>query len=157
MTKSKTLKQKVLASFASAAIFVIVSHPETYKLTDSLVNTIGGRSVFNNMSRCPTIMGSFIHMIIFFILTYVAMTIRQQFKKDEDDRLPRKLALKYTFYSTLIWFLVANPQTFKLVNSLTGNLVANAGGCPNNTGVMVHSIVYFALLVGVMYLPKDKC
>ena len=159
MGKSKTFRQKVLASFMGASIFLLVSHPETYKLTDSLVNALGGTvgSVFNNMSQCPTVMGSFLHMVVFFILSYCAMNMRQSFKKNEDDRLPKNLALKYTFYSTLMWFLVANPQTYKLVNGLTGNIVANANGCPNNNGLMLHGLVYFALLVGVMYFPKDRC
>ena len=61
---------------------------------------------------------------------------------------------KYSLYSTLAFFLVANPITFKFVNSLIPGVAIN--GCPTAFGFILHSIVFFGVLYGLMSLPKDQ-
>lgn len=55
---------------------------------------------------------------------------------------------RYTLYTTIIFLIVVNPQTYKLVNSLIGNCVkiADSTGCPTVNGILVHSIVFTLLL-----------
>jgi hypothetical protein len=57
-------------------------------------------------------------------------------------------------YSTLAFFLVANPITFKFVNSLIPGVAIN--GCPTAFGFVLHSLVFFGVLYGLMSLPKDQ-
>jgi hypothetical protein len=64
------------------------------------------------------------------------------------------LKVKYSLYSALIFFLVANPATFKVVNSIIPGVAVN--GCPTSFGLLLHTIVFFLALVGIMMLPKDK-
>jgi hypothetical protein len=64
------------------------------------------------------------------------------------------LKFKYSLYSTLAFFLVANPITFKFVNSLIPGVAIN--GCPTAFGFVLHSIVFFGVLYGLMSLPKDQ-
>ena len=64
------------------------------------------------------------------------------------------LTVKYSLYSALIFFLVANPATFKFVNSLLPGVAVN--GCPTSFGLLLHTFVFFLALVGIMMLPKDK-
>jgi hypothetical protein len=64
------------------------------------------------------------------------------------------LKVKYSLYSALIFFLVANPATFRVVNSLIPGVAVN--GCPTAMGLLLHTIVFFLALVGIMMLPKDK-
>jgi hypothetical protein len=64
------------------------------------------------------------------------------------------LKFKYSLYSTLAFFLVANPITFKFVNSLIPGVAIN--GCPTAFGFILHSIVFFGVLYGLMSLPKDQ-
>lgn len=67
------------------------------------------------------------------------------------------LKLKYSFYSTLVFFLVANPVTFKVVQSLLGRYVTVAvGGCPTPVGLVLHTVVFFGLLYLIMSFPPDK-
>ena len=43
------------------------------------------------------------------------------------------LKAKYSFYSTLVFFLVANPETYKIIQNLFGSFigtVASSAGCP---------------------------
>jgi hypothetical protein len=64
------------------------------------------------------------------------------------------LKFKYSLYSALAFFLVANPVTFKFVNSLIAGVAVN--GCPTAFGFILHSLVFFGVLYGLMSLPKDQ-
>ena len=64
------------------------------------------------------------------------------------------LKVKYSLYSALIFFLVANPATFRVVNSIIPGVAVN--GCPTAMGLLLHTFVFFVALVGIMMLPKDK-
>lgn len=67
------------------------------------------------------------------------------------------LKAKYAFYSTLVFFLVANPETFKLTQRLLGRFLtfASEGGCPTAYGFFAHSFVFFLVLWGMMLFPRD--
>jgi hypothetical protein len=64
------------------------------------------------------------------------------------------LKVKYSLYSALLFFLVANPVTFRAVNSVFPGVAV--GGCPTAIGMLLHTFVFFVALVGLMLLPKDK-
>jgi hypothetical protein len=67
------------------------------------------------------------------------------------------LKAKYAFYSTLIFFLIANPETFKMSQNAFGWLfsVADNGGCPTSTGFFFHTALFFFVLWGAMLFPHD--
>ena len=67
------------------------------------------------------------------------------------------LKAKYSFYSTLIFFLIANPETFKMTQSVFGFIVtiADRGGCPTATGFFIHTFLFFLVLWGAMLFPQD--
>ena len=67
------------------------------------------------------------------------------------------LKAKYAFYSTLVFFLVANPETFKLTQRLLGGLLtfASDSGCPTAYGFFAHSLLFFLILWGMMLFPRD--
>jgi hypothetical protein len=68
------------------------------------------------------------------------------------------LKAKYAFYSTLIFFLIANPETFKMTQRVFGWLltIADGGGCPTATGFFFHTLIFFFVLWGVMLFPRDQ-
>lgn len=72
---------------------------------------------------------------------------------------PTNIALKakYAFYSTLIFFLVASPETFKMTQKVFGWLftIADSGGCPSSLGFFLHTVLFFLVLWGVMLFPRD--
>jgi hypothetical protein len=45
----------------------------------------------------------------------------------------------------IVFFLVANPETFKAVRSLAGKWVADAEGLPTQAGVLLHALVFVIL------------
>jgi hypothetical protein len=67
------------------------------------------------------------------------------------------LKAKYSFYSTLVFFLVANPETYKLFQKFLGGWVdiASAGGCPTPVGFFLHTGLFFLILWGLMMFPRD--
>jgi hypothetical protein len=67
------------------------------------------------------------------------------------------LKAKYALYSTLVFFLVANPETYKLLQKFLGRWVdiASAGGCPTASGFFLHTGLFFLILWGLMLFPRD--
>jgi hypothetical protein len=67
------------------------------------------------------------------------------------------LKAKYAFYSTLVFFLVANPETFKLTQRLLGGFItmASDSGCPTAYGFFGHTTLFFFILWGMMLFPRD--
>jgi hypothetical protein len=79
-----------------------------------------------------------------------------------DEEKPRTyginfaLKAKYAAYTTLIFFLVANPETYKLLQKFLGGWLTIANeGCPTPLGFFVHSGLFFLLLWGLMLFPRD--
>lgn len=67
------------------------------------------------------------------------------------------LKAKYSFYSALVFFLVANPETFKLTQRFLGGFltIASEGGCPTAYGFFAHTLLFFFILWGMMLFPRD--
>jgi hypothetical protein len=63
------------------------------------------------------------------------------------------LKVKFSFLSALIFFLVANPVTFRFVNSIIPGVANN--GCPTAFGFILHTVVFFLVSFAVMLFPKD--
>lgn len=67
-----------------------------------------------------------------------------------------QLKVKYALYSALVYFLVSNPETFKLVQSVVGRLFTVAiDGVPTTAGVFFHTLLFFLSMLGLMMLPRD--
>jgi len=67
------------------------------------------------------------------------------------------LKAKYAAYTTLVFFLIANPETYKLVQKFIGSWVsvASEGGCPTPTGFFIHAGLFFLVLWSLMLFPRD--
>lgn len=68
------------------------------------------------------------------------------------------LKAKYSFYSALVFFLVANPETYKIIQKLFGGVigdVASLAGCPTPLGLFIHTALFFVIILGLMAFPRD--
>ena len=65
------------------------------------------------------------------------------------------LKAKYAFYSTLVFFFVANPETFKLTQRAFGKIIdiTSSSGVPTALGFTLHSGIFFLLLWTLMLFP----
>lgn len=64
---------KISATIQSIIIFLMVSSPFTYKITNGLLGGIVGKLA--DSSGCPTTIGLLIHSLVFGLIIYGLMTI----------------------------------------------------------------------------------
>jgi len=61
---------------------------------------------------------------------------------------------RFTFYTVVIFLLVINPYTYKLVNKLLGKIIGKiadpVSGCPTTLGLIVHTIVFTLIVRYIM-------
>ena len=67
--------------------------------------------------------------------------------------LSTALKVKFSFLSAMIFFLVANPVTFRFVNSIIPGVAKD--GCPTAFGFMLQTFVFFLISFFIMLLPTD--
>ena len=58
--------------------------------------------------------------------------------------------------SALVFFIVANPDTFRLMRSILGSWVASPTGCPTTTGLILHTIVFMLVTWGMMNIKRES-
>jgi hypothetical protein len=130
-----TLGSKVMWSSISALLFVVLSSPYVYSLTARVLPT--------SVNGCPTTVGLFLHAAVFMLVKFLIM------KFASSEKLTTELMLKYAFYGTLLFLVLAGTDAYRL----TG-LASN--GCPELKGLLLHGVVYMVLLVAMMSFPKDQ-
>lgn len=66
------------------------------------------------------------------------------------------LKAKYSFISALVFFIVANPETYKFTQMLFGGLfkVAEPMGAATPAGLLLHTAVFFFAMWGLMMVPR---
>lgn len=65
------------------------------------------------------------------------------------------LKAKYSFYSALVFFLCANPETYKTIARLFSPQLASPAGCPTPLGLFVNTILFFFVIMALMMFPRD--
>jgi hypothetical protein len=67
------------------------------------------------------------------------------------------LKAKYSLYSALIFFLLANPETALVLQRVVGGLfhVVTSGGALTIYGLFLHSVIFFSVMLGLMLLPSE--
>ena len=58
--------------------------------------------------------------------------------------------------SGLTFFIVANPETFRIVRKVLGPRIATPTGCPSTMGLLVHTLVFIMVVWGMMNLKRDN-
>ena len=65
----------------------------------------------------------------------------------------QKLLISIT--AALVFFIVASPDTFRLMRKLLGKWVANPNGCPTTSGLALHTVVYMLITWGMMNIKSE--
>lgn len=55
----------------------------------------------------------------------------------------------------LVFFVIANPETFRIIRRLLGPRIATPTGCPSTLGLLVHTIVFILVIWAMMNLKRD--
>jgi hypothetical protein len=83
---------------------------------------------------------------------------QQQQQQQQGPSLNRfLLKVKYSFYSTLVFFIFANPETFRIIDGLIGHIVPiiKGTGVPTPVGFFLNAFLFFATMLGLMMLPAE--
>jgi len=64
---------KISSTIQSIIVFLIISSPLTYKLTNGVLGRILGKLA--DPSGCPTTLGLFVHSLVFGLIIYGLMSI----------------------------------------------------------------------------------
>jgi len=65
------------------------------------------------------------------------------------------LKVKYSFYSTLVFLIFANPETIRLVQSFVGGWFASGDGVPSVFGLFGMGALFFMTMLALMLLPNE--
>lgn len=65
------------------------------------------------------------------------------------------LKLKYSFYSALVFFLFANPETMNILQGFFGKSVyiITSHGVTTNMGIIISTSLFFITIFSLMLLP----
>lgn len=74
---------------------------------------------------------------------------------DKDEKLSNFNKWKYTIYTSIILFVIFNPYTYTLSNSIFGKIIGKTEikGCPTILGLIIHIIIFTFVIRYVMELP----
>jgi hypothetical protein len=64
------------------------------------------------------------------------------------------LKAKYSFYSTLVFAIFANPETYRILNQYLGSTITDRAGVPTLFGFFVSAALFFCTMIGLMLLPS---
>lgn len=67
------------------------------------------------------------------------------------------LKAKYSFYSALVFFLFANPETAAIFQRALGGVVTflTPSGAPTVPGIFILTGFFFVTMLGLMLLPSE--
>jgi hypothetical protein len=57
--------------------------------------------------------------------------------------------------SALIFFVVANPETFRVMRGVVGGWVSSPTGCPTIKGLALHTVVFMLVVWGLMNIRRE--
>jgi hypothetical protein len=66
------------------------------------------------------------------------------------------LRVKYSFYSAAVFFLLANPETFRVIQTMAGKNLSytDAAGVPTPLGFFAQTGLFFLFMLGLMLIPN---
>jgi hypothetical protein len=79
---------------------------------------------------------------------------QQPQKQNEDNTLTFGKKIKYSFYSTMIFFFISSPALYQLMQNAFGSNfpMSDDNGCPNNKWLLVHTGLFFIIILIAMSL-----
>ena len=58
--------------------------------------------------------------------------------------------------SALVFFVIANPETFRVMRRVFGSWVSSPTGCPSTGGLALHTIVFLLITWGMMNIKREE-
>ena len=70
----------------------------------------------------------------------------------------KKQEQKFTIslMSALVFFIVANPDTFRLMRRILGSWVSGPNGCPTTPGLILHTLIFMLVVWAMMNIKRES-
>lgn len=112
-------------------IFALLNLPAVYRIT-------------SGTSECFSVQGHVAHTVLFFVASVLIMAFNNVLKPRE-RRLSVYELIKSGFCGTMLFYILSDQKTYKLVAGRFGEVVTTNQGCPSNIGVLIHSVVFLSV------------
>lgn len=142
--KPYSSSDKWTASIMLGLLFLLVSSPFMYGLTNKITSAVGFQ--ISDAQGCPNLAGMILHTLVFIIV------LRLMLNKDQKNGCLRPYSSRdkwtVSMMGGLLFILVSSPVLYDMVNSLTTALkidITEKAGCPNMKGLILHTAVYIVI------------
>ena len=139
--KPYTVSDKWTAAFMLGILFLLVSSPFTYSLTNTI--TKGAGFAISDTQGCPNLAGLIIHTVIFTLL------LRLLLNRDQTNGCLRPYTSRdkwtVSIIGGLLFILISSPYLYEAVNSLIPVDITISNGCPNIKGLIIHTIIFVVI------------
>jgi hypothetical protein len=71
------------------------------------------------------------------------------------DGKKQEQKLMNSILAALVFFIIASPDTFRLMRTIFGKWVSGPNGCPTSGGLALHSIVFMFITWGLMNIKSE--
>jgi hypothetical protein len=143
LSDQETSRAKNISSLVASAVFLALSAPGTYKLTNSIALAVSSDLQLCDANGCPNAKGLVVHAILYSAIVRALMN-----HLPADCRRPQSDKDKWIAAGMggLLFIMVSSPFTYKITNSVFDSVlssdIASAKGCPNVGGLAVHTAVF---------------
>lgn len=145
--KPYTSSDKWTVAFVSGLLFLLVSSPATYSITNSVTSRLG--LTIADSEGCPNLMGIILHALVFVLLVRLFLN-----RRSSDSEKPYSSKDKWivAIIGGLLFMLISSPFLYGAVDALTSSFgapVSDSQGCPNLGGLILHTAI-FVLIVRLL-------
>ncbi len=144
--KPYTSSDKWVASIIAGIFFIILASPVTFKFVNTNVSQPLGLSTAD-YNGCPNLTGLIVHAVVFTLVMRLSMSLNSKEKCAHPYSSTDKWVV--SIIGGLLFLLIASPFLYEIVNSLTsalGLVIADANGCPNVSGLILHTAVFIIIV-----------
>ena len=71
------------------------------------------------------------------------------------DGKKQEKKLLISLMAALTFFIIASPETFRIMRSILGKWVSSPTGCPTHSGLILHTIVFLLVTWGLMNVKNE--
>lgn len=139
--KPYTSSDKWTAALLAGLMFLLVSSPFTYTLTNGLAQSVLGVTLANDGR--PNAIGLIVHGAVFMVLLRLILN-----KSNSSCEKPYTSKDRWivAIIGALMFILISSPFLYEAVNGLTSSVarwtIADARGRPNLGGLVLHTALF---------------
>nr|QBK89307.1 MAG: uncharacterized protein LCMiAC02_04020 [Mimivirus LCMiAC02] len=146
------LFNKISYAAIGAGLFAMLSRPETFNFLSNIVGS-SLKTFVKEMGTCPSLVNNIYRAFFFMVIFLVIIIVLNMFALHNKKSL--WFYFKHAIFAALFYFLISYSGVYKLVGKFTGlheTLISN--GCPTQTAVLLHTLIYFFILFSSTFVPK---